>query len=157
MKRMLYRMVLRSAEEGYALPGSVEISDYCAQRHHEAIRSVYGRSFGDTPWPSDWDGFDEFDVSGAFVAENAETGEAAGYILSFRRDDFGYISVLAVVPEYRRQGVGFALVRTAIGYLRGLGLRTIRIDAYVDSEPAVNLYRKVGFQIEKTFEENLRR
>ena len=57
------------------------------------------------------------------------------------------------MPKYRRQGVGVGLVRTAIRYLRGLGLRTIGIDAFVDATPAVNLYRKVGFQVETTFKD----
>jgi len=153
MKRMLYRMVLCNDDEGCTLPCSVEIRGYCAKRHHEAIRSVYGRSFGEPPWPSDWDRFDEFDADGTFVAEDVRTAEAIGYVLSFRRRDYGYISVVAVVPEYRRQGVGFALVRTAIRYLRGLGLRTIKVDAFVDATPAVNLYWKVGFQVETTFED----
>lgn len=87
MKRMLYRMVLCNDDEGCTLPHSVEISGYCAKRHHEAIRSVYGRSFGDTPWPSDWDGFEEFDADGTFVAEDVGTGETIGYVLSFRRCD----------------------------------------------------------------------
>ncbi len=154
MKRLLYRMLLCSDDEGYTLPRSVEIRRYCAQRDHEAVRSVYGRSFRDSPWPEDWDRFDEFDPNGAFVAADPQTAEVIGYVLSFRRRDYGYISVVAVVPEYHRQGVGFALVRTAIAYLRGLGLRTIRVDAFADAAPAVNLYQKVGFQVETTLEDN---
>ncbi|MFW0858584.1 MAG: GNAT family N-acetyltransferase [Dehalococcoidia bacterium] len=150
---MLYRMELCNDDEGYTLPCSVEIRRYCAKRDHEAIRSVYGRSFGEPPWPLDWDRFDEFDANGAFIAEDVGTAEVIGYVLSFRRRDYGYISVVAVVPEYHRQGVGFALVGTAIRYLRGLSLRTIRIDVYVDATPAVNLYRKVGFRVETTFED----
>ena len=153
MKRMLYRMVLRTEDEEYTLPSSVEIRGYCAKRHHEAICSMYGRSFEELPWSSDWDEFDEFDANGAFVAEDVGTSEAIGYLLSFRRCDYGYISVLAVVPEYRRQGVGFALVRRAVRYLRGLGLRTIKVDALVDATPAVNLYQELGFRVESTFED----
>jgi len=154
MKRSLYRMLLRGDITEYAPPRpAIIIRHYSAKRHHESIRSVYGRSFGTDPWPSDWDRFDEFDPDGAFVAEDAETAEAVGYVLSFRRADYGYISVAAVAPEHHRRGIGFALVKTAVRYLRGLGLREIRIDAYVDSTPAVNLYRKVGFEVEKTFED----
>jgi ribosomal protein S18 acetylase RimI-like enzyme len=153
MKRLLHRMRLCSDPGDCLPPQPVAISRYSEKRHHEAIREAFGRAFGKSPWPADWDSFDEFDEKGAFVAEDARTNETVGYVLSFRRHDYGYISVVAVVPEYQRKGVGFALVATAIRYLRGLGLETIRIDAYVDSPPAVNLYLKVGFQIEKTFED----
>ncbi|UCF09339.1 MAG: GNAT family N-acetyltransferase [Candidatus Bipolaricaulota bacterium] len=155
MKRLLYRMRLCSDPSESSLPRSVEIREYSARRHHTGIREAFGKAFDRAVWTSDWDGFDEFDEHGAFVAEDAETTEIVGYVLSFRRDDFGYISVVAVVPEYQRRGVGFALVSAAIRYLRGLGLETIRIDAYVDSPPAVNLYLKVGFRIEKTFEDKM--
>lgn len=57
------------------------------------------------------------------------------------------------MPEYRRQGIAFALVHTAIQYLRGLRLRTIKVDAFRDATPAVNLYRKVGFRVESVFED----
>ena len=153
MKRTLYSMVLCNDSEEHSLPCSVAISGYCAHRHHEVIRSVYARSFAESPWPPDWDKFEEFDPDGAFVAEAPGTAEVVGYVLSFRRRDFGYISVLAVVPEHRRKGVGLALVRSAIRYLRGLNVRPIRVDAYTDATPAVNLYRKAGFEVETTFED----
>lgn len=153
MKRMLYRIVLCNDAEEFTLPPSVKIRSYCAQTHHDEIRFVYGRSFGESPWPQDWDKFDAFDADGAFIAKEVESAKVIGYVLSFHHLDYGYISVVAVLPEYHRKGIGFALIRTAIRYLHSLGLRTIKIDAYVDAAPAVSLYRKVGFQIEKTFED----
>jgi ribosomal protein S18 acetylase RimI-like enzyme len=153
MKRMLYRMVLCKDARGGELPLCVQVQQYDAKRHHEAICHAYSRSFGEAAWPPDWDKFDEFDPKGAFVAEDAGTTEVVGYLLSFRRGDHGYISVVAVVPEYQRQGVGSALVWAAIGYLRGLGMKMVKIDAFVDATPAVSLYRKVGFQVESTFED----
>ena len=153
MKRMLYRMVLRNDEEGCKVPDSVNIRNYCKQRHHEAIRFAYGESFGHPPWHSDWDKFDEFDANGAFIAEDVETAKVAGFALGFRRRDYGYISVVAVLPAYRRQGVAFVLVRKAINYLRAIGLYTIKVDVFVDEIPAVSFYQKLGFEIESTFED----
>ena len=150
---MLYRMVLRNHDDEYTLSDSIVIRRYCPKSHHEVIRSVYGRSFAEPSWPSDWDKFDEFDAKGVFIAEDIRTPEVIGFILSFRRFDYRYISVVAVAPEYHQQGVGSALVKTAIRYLHGLNLQTIRIDAFVDATPAVNLYRKVGFQVEAIFED----
>ena len=153
MKRVLHRMLLESDEDECPPVEGIAIRPYSEQRHREAIRSVYARSFGEAPWPSDWDGFEEFDPGGVFVAEET-TGQApVGYVISFRRRGHGYISVLAVVPERRRRGIGFALARTAIRYLRGLGIRSIMVDAPADSTPAVNLYHKLGFRVDRTFED----
>jgi len=92
-----------------------------------------------------------------FVADDVQHREAVGYVISFKRRDQGYISVLAVLPEYRRRGIGSALVKTAISYLRGQGLEAIRVDAFTDSPAAVGVYRKVGFSIEETFEDDYER
>lgn len=67
------------------------------------------------------------------------------------RDAFGYISVVAVLPECRRAGVASALVHAACAYLRGLGLAAVKVDAFTDSLPAVHLYEHMGFTVESTF------
>ncbi|MEW6217217.1 MAG: GNAT family N-acetyltransferase [Candidatus Bipolaricaulota bacterium] len=115
------------------------------------MRSLYGAAFGDAPWPEDWDRFERFDPHGVFVARNADTDHAVGFCVSFCRDAFGYISVVAVLPECRRAGVASALVHAACAYLRGLGLAAVKVDAFTDSLPAVHLYEHMGFTVESTF------
>lgn len=126
-------------------PDEVKIRRYSASRDHLAIRQLYGAAFNDEPWPDDWHEFAEFDPNGVFVAR-APSG-MAGYVISFQRNDFGYISVVAVRPEHQRCGVAGALLGAAVGYLRGLGLETVRIDAYGDSPAAVATYWSLGFRI----------
>jgi ribosomal protein S18 acetylase RimI-like enzyme len=133
------------------------IRSYSAEDDHEVIPSIYERSFDEPPWPKDWDQFDEFDAKGMFVADDVQRRRAVGYVISFKRRDHGYVSVLAVLPEYRMRGIGSALVKTAIGYLRGQGLEVIRVDALADSPAAVGFYRKAGFSIEETFEDDYER
>ena len=157
MKRTLHRMILGSQEEGHPLPPQIVIRSYSAKDDHEVIPSIYERSFGEPPWPKDWEKFDEFDAKGMFVADDVQRRQPVGYVISFKRWDHGYVSVLAVLPEYRRRGIGSALVKTAIGYLRGQGLEAIRVDAPTDSPAAVGVYRKVGFSIEETFEDDYER
>jgi len=67
--------------------------------------------------------------------------------------DFGYISVVAVMPEYRRRGVASALISTAIRYLKSLGLSLVKIDVYTTNTPAIEAYTKLGFQVIDAFEE----
>ena len=77
-----------------------------------------------------------------------------GYVICFRRRDIGYISVVAVAPAFQRKGIASALVHTAIDYLHSLQLFTIKIDAFVDSTPAVKTYKALGFKVESTFEDD---
>jgi len=153
MKRTLYRMVLFNDVEECSIPDPIRIVGYCAEKHHDIICSVYSISFNEPPWPSDWDRIKEFDPNGVFIAEHVETKEVIGFIISFNRSNYGYISVVAVLPSYHRMGIGFALVKKAACYFKGLGIDKIKVDAYVDYEPALNLYSKIGFHIEKEFED----
>jgi ribosomal-protein-alanine N-acetyltransferase len=143
----------RSAEtiEPVMIPGVV-VRRWDRERDHRRIRAVYGAAFGHEPWPDDWDAFDQFDPDGVFVAEIS--GDAAGFVICFRRGDYGYISVVGVVPEHRRRGIASALVGRAVGYLRSLGVHAVRIDVYVDAPAAVATYRSLGFRVYETAEDD---
>ena len=134
-------------------PEGVVICPYDKERHHAVIRTLYAEAFEDTPWPPDWDDIPQFDPRGVFVAENRMTAEVVGYIISFQRGDIGYVSVLAVVPAYRRRGIAQALIQAATDYLRSLDVLSIQVDAFTDSIPAVSLYKAVGFRVIRTYED----
>ncbi len=135
-------------------PEGFRIGQYDPEDHHEAIPQLYARSFGDDPWTTDWDSFEEFDPKGAFVACRQGARAFCGFALSFRRADFGYISVVGVVPEFRRIGIASALVGSAVDYLGSIGLELVRIDAWEDAPAAVGTYRSLGFEIyERRLEE----
>ena len=59
----------------------------------------------------------------------------------------GHIMNLAVAQGQRRRGLGSALLRTGIDYLRGLGARTVELEVRVNNQPAIRLYQKFGFTI----------
>ena len=134
-------------------PPQISIVPYSPALHHEVIRYIYSEAFGEDPWPADWDAFDEFDPKGVFVASHAQTERSVGYVISFQRRDFGYISVVAVIPGFRRQGVASAMISAAVDYLRSLHLREVAIDVYVTNTAAVETYKKMGFRVIETFEE----
>jgi len=134
-------------------PQKISIIPYSPEQHHEAIRYIYSEAFGENPWPADWDAFDEFDPKGVFVASHTQTGEPVGYVISFKRRDFGYISVVAVIPEFQRQGIASGMINAAVDYLQSLHLRKVAIDVYATNTPAVEAYKKMGFRVVETFEE----
>jgi ribosomal protein S18 acetylase RimI-like enzyme len=58
---------------------------------------------------------------------------------------FLYLDELHVTPQYRRQGVGKALLTQSISLTRTLGLSGLRLLARIDNEPARCLYEAMGF------------
>lgn len=96
-----------------------------------------------TPW-SEKSIEDSFclDCNHFFVCESE--GRIAGYIgLSIAADE-GYILNVAVLPEYRRKGIGEALVRYVI---TGFGdLAFVTLEVRPSNTVAVALYQKLGFE-----------
>ena len=139
------RLEFKGEANGAAPIGGVSVVRYSRGLHHGVIPAIYADSFSEPPWPADWDQFPEFDPAGVFLAAAGETGAPVGYVVSFRRKDYGYISVAAVKPEWRNRGVASALIKAAIVYLRSLGLAVVKIDVDEKKPRALNLYRKLGF------------
>ena len=149
--RFLHRLALVREPPAVSTPAGVAVRPYDPDRDRARVPAVYGAAFGKPPWPDDWDRFTAFDPHGVFIAEARATGEAVGFVVCFRRGGIGYVSVLAVVPGWRRLGVGRTLLRSAITYLRPLGPGGVEVDAFVDAAPAVSLYRACGFEVIRTY------
>ena len=95
-----------------------------------------------------------------WVAEH--NGKIIGYVMCrierifskiepLRLRKAGHIVSVAVLPDYRRRGVGFELMRRTIDSLREVyGCDEAYLEVRVSNEPAINLYRKLGFAIVAT-------
>ena len=66
-----------------------------------------------------------------------------------RPDEF-YVSHLAVLPEFRRQGVGRALLNHADTLARSSGLGKCSLCVDIDNPNAQQLYLSQGYQVAKT-------
>lgn len=77
------------------------------------------------------------------VAERQE--KPVGQAFSIRYGRLGWIGYLIVVKEYRRQGIGSALMEECIAFLRKSKVETIHLEA---NPRAVSLYQKIGFEIQ---------
>jgi len=124
---------------------AVQILSYDYSLHHVLIPQIYAESFEDNPWPDDWDMIDEFDSKGVFLATEKDKSDLAGFVISFKRRNFGYISVVAVLPSYRRRGIATALIMESIRYLESLGLNRIRIRVEETNLAALQAYKRLGF------------
>jgi ribosomal protein S18 acetylase RimI-like enzyme len=74
----------------------------------------------------------------------------AGFALNYpkRMGDWGWVSVLGVDPDWRRQGLGLALLRESFARFHAAGETTVALG--VDSENptgATRLYERAGMRV----------
>lgn len=141
-----YRLELKGDCPPEAGPAGFVPVPYSRELHHGEIPLIYAEAFTEKPWGRDWEQFEGFDPRGVFLAAGGD-GELAGYVISFKRRDHGYISVVAVKPRWQKRGAAAALIREAVKYLRSLGLKTVRIDVDENRTAALRLYAKLGFSV----------
>ncbi|MEA5619477.1 GNAT family N-acetyltransferase [Cronbergia sp. UHCC 0137] len=61
-------------------------------------------------------------------------------------DRHAHIFLLYVVPEYRRQGIGTALMNHVENWAKQRGDRQIGLQVFDSNTPAINLYHQLGYQ-----------
>ena len=59
--------------------------------------------------------------------------------------DEGSVSDIAVLPAFRRQGLGRALTEALLAECRRLSLSCLLLEVRVSNAPAIALYRSLGF------------
>ena len=72
-------------------------------------------------------------------------GCVAGYVGSQTVLDMSDMMNIAVSPDYRRQGIGEALVTALSDALRARGVIGLMLEVRVSNTPAIELYQKLGF------------
>ncbi len=65
--------------------------------------------------------------------------------------EVGAIQNVAVVPEFRRCGLGRALVLGSLHGFRNAGVRKVTLEVTADNFPAVRLYERLGFRTYKVY------
>lgn len=79
------------------------------------------------------------------VAEN-ETGTVMGYIGVFVVCESCYISNVAVFPDFRRSGVGKALLDAASETAKEFGAESVSLEVRPSNTAAIQLYISSGFE-----------
>ncbi len=64
----------------------------------------------------------------------------------------GHVVSIAVLPEYRKRGIGTSLILQAMKEMRNYGMRECYLEVRVSNQIAKNLYRKIGFKEVKTIQ-----
>ena len=89
---------------------------------------------------ADWRRVLDLDPDGCLVAE--VDGEPAGTTIVTVFGPVAWVAMVLVDPAHRRQGIGRALMREALAFTDGLGVRTVRLQATPMGRP---LYEELGF------------
>ena len=89
---------------------------------------------------ADWLRFLDMQPQGCFVAELE--GRPVGTTVTCILGPVAWIAMVLVDVGARRQGVATALLKHAIDFLDGQGVKTIRLDATAAGRP---VYEKLGF------------
>ena len=70
-----------------------------------------------------------------------------GLIVSRQDGETAEIGPVAVVPEYKRKGIMKATLHESLSRMQEDGIKFAQLEADVKNEPAINLYKKFGFEI----------
>ncbi|MCK1638809.1 GNAT family N-acetyltransferase [Bradyrhizobium sp. 157] len=103
-----------------------------------------------------------FESTRAFILNNIKQGypqlvavsdgQVIGWcdIVPNPRPIYSHVGVLgiALLPEFRRQGIGGRLMRQTLDAARDFGLRRVELTVRESNTAAIRLYKKFGFEIE---------
>lgn len=84
-----------------------------------------------------------FDLDATFVAE--ADGAVVGLISLYANEEGGAELGMMVAKDWRRRGVGRALLDAAVAWARARGLRRLLLDVFARNDAAISLYRGFGF------------
>jgi ribosomal-protein-alanine N-acetyltransferase len=95
------------------------------------------------PWPPE--GFAALLSTGAFGFKAADKDKIRGLIMGRCAADECDILTFAVLPAFRRQGIGTALLAWLMGSLDANRTGSIYLEAEKGNDHAISLYTKAGF------------
>lgn len=110
------------------------------EAHDEAIETLQGR-YGHIIWPA------SFIATGAADAADATDAEiAVSCCVVTDSEKFGpLIAFVATRPEFQKRGLARTLIAKSIDALRDVDVDLVTLVVTNGNEPAISLYRKLGF------------
>jgi mycothiol synthase len=127
------------------------ISTLPSARAFPLFRQLYEASFAPHRWyqPYSLAELEEEESAGGGAIYFARHGETAvGFAWARRAVGSGVpIEPLGVAPAHAGQGVGRWMLTAVLRRLRQAGVRQVDISTWAENEPALRLYRRLGFTV----------
>lgn len=82
----------------------------------------------------------------AFYIVAEISGRMVGYAGLWGIVDEGHITNVAVHPDFRRKGIGEALITVLLSHTRENGILSHTLEVRASNEAAISLYSKFGFE-----------
>lgn len=98
-------------------------------------------------------GCGQFDAESSFVALHKGARNVVGVILCSRvRHDVGHVTQVCLLPEYRGQKIGEALLAQTAANLHKRGFSSLSLTVTEANNRAVDLYKRLGFDTKRIFD-----
>ena len=124
----------------------VRFVEFCPITHKDANElSKLDKECFSVPW-SEKSFYNEADNDMADYIIAKLNGQIIGYIGYWNVAGEGQITNVAVKCEYRRLGIGDALIKRAIISAKTKGLLSLSLEVRKTNEAAIELYTKLGFK-----------
>jgi mycothiol synthase len=152
---LVLRLEMDAAPDPERVPDGVTIRAF-EPDDVDAIVRVNGRAFASHPEQGAMDradferraSSDWFDPAGLFVAVREGGGrddDVVGFHWTKVEDGVGEVYVVGVDPSEQGSGLGTALTAKGLRHLHESGVRTVDLYVEGDNDPALAVYRRLGF------------
>ena len=133
---------------------------------HAAVRDLFENGLIEGFVAENDTGADMENIAEAYFSDE---GQSALWVADYDESVIGMIGVqktsdhgaeirrLRVRSDYRRKGVGAKLMEQALTFCRHHGYLKVTLDVRIERGPAIALFEKFGFQLNRTREINGRR
>jgi len=98
------------------------------------------------PWSEESFGKEIMENRLAFYIVAEIDGRMVGYAGLWCIADEGHITNVAVHPDFRRRGIGEALVSVLLQHTAENGILSHTLEVRASNAPAISLYKKFGFE-----------
>jgi ribosomal-protein-alanine N-acetyltransferase len=125
-------------------PGSPAIIEPATWRDLNSLRHLEQVCFPNDVWPL-WDLIGVLTFPNVVRLKAVFEGQLVGFIAADIRRPEGqaWIATIGVLPEYRQQGIGTALLRACENRLV---VPRVRLSVRASNEPAIRLYTRLGYR-----------
>jgi ribosomal-protein-alanine N-acetyltransferase len=125
------------------IPGSRVVLQPATWRDLNGLRQVEQVCFPKDAWPL-WDLIGVLTLPNIIRLKAVDDGKMVGFIAADVRpgQPIAWIATVGVLPEYRGQGVGTALMRVCE---ERISVPSIRLNVRISNQEAIRLYEHLGY------------